>query len=358
MALYRIGLIVGGNQPLATTVPGRYFLTNASHFFSASLTRDNSGLVLHVENFTEPFRHRHFERSQPLAGLPTKLTFPDGSIFEALSDDGLLAILGARPSFFDILTRHERSVKTVVATLVITVALAFGFWRWGLSTAAFLAAWMTPPTFTYAMDAGTLATLDRALLSPSKLSDDQKARITSDFDRLATVSGLPMGRLTLVFRDAPRLGANAFALPGGSVILTDQLASLSREPDEIAGVLAHEIGHVEHRHSLRLIYQAVGLSFFITMISGDPGSMIDTVIQQMSSLQTLAYSREFEREADRESTVLMQKLGRNPLALITLLDRVVPQGAGQTTSFLSTHPGNEERRGEVEALASSEAVKD
>jgi predicted Zn-dependent protease len=97
-----------------------------------------------------------------------------------------------------------------------------------------------------------------------------------------------------------------------------------------------------------LIYQVLGIGFFISMISGDPGSMIDSVVQQASALQTLAYSRDFEREADQSSVALMQKLGRDPKAMLALLDRVVPKDFDHTTSFLSTHPGLDERRIEIE----------
>jgi Zn-dependent protease with chaperone function len=177
----------------------------------------------------------------------------------------------------------------------------------------------------------------------------------ADFDALAIAAGQPSGRLSLLFFDAPRIGPNAFALPGGTVIITDQLVKLSQSPDEVAGVLAHEIGHIEHRHSLRLIYQALGISFFISMVSGDPGSMIDSVIQQASALQTLSNSRDFEREADHDSVVLMQKIGRNSLAMLALLDRIVPKGSQGDVSFLSTHPGLQERRREVEQFLSKAA---
>lgn len=340
-------------QDTTTFIAGRYFTANASHFFSASLSRDDSGLVVHVEHFIEPFRPERFERSQPLAGLPTKLTFPDGSVFEALSEDDLLSVLGMNGGFFEWLKRHEKRLTSILASLVITIAAIIGFSRWGLSALALVAAWATPPILAQTMDFGSLKTLDHSILSASKLSSDQKAAITTDFETLVNASGLPKDRLKIVFRDAPAIGPNAFSFPGGTILVTDQLADLSQNPDEIAGVLAHELGHFRHHHSLSLIYQALGIGFFISMISGDPGSGIDTLVQQASALQTLAYTRDFERKADQESVALMQKLGRDPFAMITLLDRIIPQEHQNDVSFLSTHPGLEERRQEVTHWAHS-----
>ncbi len=332
----------------SNAVPGRYFLADSSHFFAASLSRDAQGIALKVESFIDPLRPIVFERSQPLARLPTKLTFPDGSVFEVFSDEGLLSILGEPPGFFDGLKRYERSTKSILLAVFVTIAVTLGFWRWGIPASAMVTAWATPPILTQAMDFGTLKTLDQSLLSVSKLSANQQSKITTDFERLVTLSGLPSDRLTIVFRDAPSIGPNALTLPGGTILLTDQLVALSRSADEVAGVLAHEIGHVSHRHSLRLIYQALGISFFITMVSGDPGSMIDSVVQQASALQSLSYTREFEREADHESVELMHRLGRDPLAFLTLLERIDQQKqfSGET-SFLSTHPGVDERRAEI-----------
>jgi Zn-dependent protease with chaperone function len=340
---------------MAVEIPGRYFEAHASRTISAVLSRDVDGLFLRIEGRSDLMRPEKLTRSSSLAGLPTKLTFPDGSVFEAQTDAELLSILQEKPGFFESVGRHERSLKSIIFAAAATILVSVSLWLWGLPAFAAAAAWMTPPAVSQFIDTGTLTTLDNTLLSPSKLVTAQRDMYRADFDALAIAAGQPSGRLSLLFFDAPRIGPNAFALPGGTVIITDQLVKLSQSPDEVAGVLAHEIGHIEHRHSLRLIYQALGISFFISMVSGDPGSMIDSVIQQASALQTLSNSRDFEREADHDSVVLMQKIGRNSLAMLALLDRIVPKGSQGDVSFLSTHPGLQERRREVEQFLSKAA---
>jgi Zn-dependent protease with chaperone function len=90
---------------------------------------------------------------------------------------------------------------------------------------------------------------------------------------------------------------NAFALPGGQVIILNSMLDLSTHPDEVFGVLAHELGHVKHKDGLRLIIQAAGRSFFISMLLGDfTGSTV--VVFAIQSLLHLSYSREVEHQAD------------------------------------------------------------
>jgi predicted Zn-dependent protease len=158
----------------------------------------------------------------------------------------------------------------------------------------------------------------------------------------------------LILRDGGRLDANAFALPGGTIVVTDQLVKLAQSEDEYAGVLAHEIGHVQNRHQLQQIYRLLGISFMIGLIGGDSSQIIDQVIGQAATLQSLAYSREFENDADKRSVEIMVKAGRNPVAFVALLERITKDIPGtKRTNWLSTHPGNEDRRKSVTEIAKS-----
>src|SRR5262249_35099226 len=135
---------------------------------------------------------------------------------------------------------------------------------------------------------------------------------------------------------------NAYALPGGKVYLLDGLLQKAESPDEIAGVLAHELGHVHHRDSLRKIIQTGGTSFLIGLLFGDitGGSAVLFVGR---SLFDASYSREQERDADAFAVGVMQKLGRSPKPFGELLVRVT--GADDTGSLTlpSSRPVSEDR---------------
>ncbi|MGH6770164.1 MAG: M48 family metallopeptidase [Xanthobacteraceae bacterium] len=115
--------------------------------------------------------------------------------------------------------------------------------------------------------------------------------------------------------------ANALALPGGKVHLIDGLLQKARNVDEVAGVLAHEIGHVIHRDSLRRVMQAGGTSFLVGLLLGDVfgGGAIIFVAQTMLEA---SYSRDAEQQADAFAIEVMHKLGRSPRPLGELLVRI------------------------------------
>ena len=143
---------------------------------------------------------------------------------------------------------------------------------------------------------------------------------------------------------------NAFALPGGKVYLLEGLLKKAEKPDEIAGVLAHELGHVQHRDSLRKIIQTGGTSFLIGLLFGDVtgGSAVLFVGR---SLFDASYSRDQERAADDFAIGVMHKLKRSPKPLGEILVRVTGTEAGNSMTLLSSHPLSEDRL----ALMSKEA---
>src|SRR4029079_13601116 len=126
------------------------------------------------------------------------------------------------------------------------------------------------------------------------------------------------------------------ALPGGHIYVFQGLVDKSENPDELAGVIAHEIGHVARRDGTRAILQSAGLSFLFGMLLGDfvVGSAI--VIGARAVLQS-SYSREVEFAADRYGVELMRRVGGDPRALGALLGRIA--GANHPgMDILRDHP--------------------
>ena len=129
---------------------------------------------------------------------------------------------------------------------------------------------LTPQPVIEAIDVLTRKSIDSTLAQPSGLSQDRREALRAGFVQLAGRSSLSQPP-ELLFRIVPAIGPNALALPGGSVLLTDALVALARSDDEILGVLAHELGHVEGRHGLRQAYAAAGFIVAAGMVAGDPG---------------------------------------------------------------------------------------
>ena len=104
------------------------------------------------------------------------------------------------------------------------------------------------------------------------------------------------------------------------MVLTDELAELLKDqPDAITGVLAHELGHVRHRHGLRMVVQTSLLASLISVVVGDVSSLLATV---PAVLTEQAYSREAERESDQESVDILRKAGISPAVMVVFFERI------------------------------------
>jgi len=158
-------------------------------------------------------------------------------------------------------------------------------------------------------------------------------------DALRDASGLH-GEVSATVLDAKI--PNAFALPGGKIYLLSGLLAKADNPDEIAGVLAHELGHDKHRDGIRELIHNGGTSFLIGLLFGDvTGS--GAVIFSARTLLTASYSREAEQSADTFAIEVMRKLGRSPKPMGELLFRVTGKEGDKGLSILASHPLTEDR---------------
>src|SRR5262249_37360344 len=139
---------------------------------------------------------------------------------------------------------------------------------------------------------------------------------------------------------------NAFALPGGRIYLLDGLLQRARSPDELAGILAHELGHVQHRDGMRRLIQTGGTSFLFGLLFGDVTGA-GAVIFVSRSMLDASYSRDAERNADAFAVGVMHKLGRSPTPSGELLFRITGAQTDKSLTILSSHPLTEERLAEM-----------
>jgi Zn-dependent protease with chaperone function len=161
---------------------------------------------------------------------------------------------------------------------------------------------------------------------------------------------------------------NAFALPGGRVLITDELVAMAQSPDEIAGVIAHEIAHVEQRHVMQLIWRDMGFGLLLDALVGGSGVVQQAYLASGQVFQ-LRYGRAAEAQADARAVDMMQAAGFNPGAMGHLFQRLaeatgesdLEDGQRAGLEFLSTHPDIVARADRLRALdapASGPALSD
>ncbi len=179
------------------------------------------------------------------------------------------------------------------------------------------------------------------LLFGEKTCSDPKGQAA--FLKLVTALRTGMGLDASV--DAAVLGSeipNAIALPGGKIYLFNGLLAKADSPDEIAGVLAHELGHVRNRDSMRNMIYTGGTSFLIGLLFGDISGS-GAIIFATRTLLNASHSRDVENSADTVTVDLMHKLGRSPKPMGELLYRVTGNQGDKSLSILASHPLSEER---------------
>ncbi|WP_102127381.1 M48 family metallopeptidase [Deinococcus planocerae] len=348
--------------PPTLTLSGVYFDGRTSRDRAATLEVSGGTLVLRAEGGLETrWEITQLGIDPPIPGIRRVLKFPGGARFETADDAGVSALearLGRNRGLGRV-RRLESRWGTALGAVALMVLFAWGFVAFGLPALARTAATATPDTVLATFDRETVELLEgQGYVGPSRLSAARQAQLQRVFRRVtARVGGDYPYRLLLrdgAPQDAPfELGANAFALPGGTVFMTDQLVRLARDDRELAGVLAHEAGHVTHRHGLAGVYQGLGLSLLTVAVTGDLISAGTFAAAVPAALLRSGYSRAAETESDEVAArFLLREYGttkplRDLLARLETQDRNADEtdveAGSRVEDLLQTHPGTAQR---------------
>lgn len=241
--------------------------------------------------------------------------------------------------------RLESRLIYAVLALVVAAGIVFAGLRWGVPLAADRLVARLPASIEARLGEQSLAAMDATMLGASRLAPARQRALKTALAKHCQTLACPA--YTLHFRDGKHVGPNAFALPGGALIMTDQLVKLARHDDELLGVLAHELGHVERRHGVRLAIQSLGAGVVLIAITGDVGSLSDAAAGLPALLLRAGYSRDMEREADAYALDWMQRACITPARYVDLLDRLNTRHSRNkqtsATGLLDSHPGTAQR---------------
>lgn len=295
--------------------------------------------------------------SERLGRTPRFLRFTSGAVLEVEESDDFsawLATVRASSAAAEAIHWFEsRSCLAAVATLLVVACAVATFWQ-GLPRLARRAAYATPVTIE--QQVGVIGYGWFAQTYPAtKLRRSQQRRVQKQLERLLaarTFHVVPQ----VAFIDMPM--PNAFALPGGTIVITDQLVGLATNDDQLAGVLAHELGHIELRHGLRSILRNSSALIVVSTLTGDLSSLVTFSGTLPFILLQYGYAREFEREADDFAAALLPEAHIDPAGLaemLAILERARPE-KGADFTYLSTHPSTPERLRRIGALPRRPAV--
>ncbi|WP_174873422.1 M48 family metallopeptidase [Vogesella oryzae] len=277
--------------------------------------------------------------------LPDVLHLPDGSTLEVADRLAIRRLIGGLPLAERSSHWLQQSWRVLLGALLAAIAICWTAWRYGLPLLAGVLVQWVPVGTEQQLATHTLQWLQQnELLQPSRLPATQQQALQT---RLATL--LPAHsryHYQVLLRDAPPIGPNAFALPGGTIVVTDQLLRIINRPDELAAILAHEAGHVEGRHSLRSAVENLGVLAALTLITGDASSL---TLALPVALANASYSREHEREADSFAFAALRRQGLSPCLLGYGLQRIEKEVRSDRAanpdqhSWFASHPATSDR---------------
>jgi len=300
------------------------------------------------EGETLKFRIDDIEIESRLGNTMRRIFFPGGIVFETADNDAVdhLSKQLGTGSFASFIHRLESRWRYFALSMAIVVLAVFSGFKYGLPAMAKTVAFSLPSSVLKAMTLRIENSLDSKFLGKSGLSPKRIRNVRQSFKYV--VSGIKESsdyNFRILVRKGGILGANAFALPDGAVVVTDELVKMSKDRRELISVFAHEIGHVVNRHGLRIILQDSVVSLIVIYVTGDVLSYASTIAAFPAVLINRGYSRDFEREADGYAFAFLKEKGIDTghfAAILTRLTESHGQG-GEGVSLLLTHPMTEDR---------------
>ena len=255
------------------TVNGVCYPPNSSNKAEAQLivhSIDQFELIIDQEIVQAGHLH-DLKFSDRIGSVNRKIHFANGNQFETPDNDTVDQILKAsnhKNNNTTIVSKLESSWTFAAASVIFTVLAVTAFFKFGLPAAAQYGARQVPVSTAESISEQALNLMDRIATKPTALDKETTEKITKRFnERLNAISDKGEFSYRLNFRQMQGL-ANAFALPGGDIVVTDTLVKLTTDY-ELDSILFHEIGHVVERHGLTAVIQASTMSVVVTMALGD-----------------------------------------------------------------------------------------
>lgn len=282
----------------------------------------------------------------PLKGLDVVVEGDQARLSHPSSRDARLVMPRAEwlrlgGSHGETVARRRRGVETrLVVGLAVFAAATAGFVFFGVPALSGPLARATPPSFEIGMGRnfdGQLSTVFRTCEG----RPGQEA-LSALGDRIARGADTPFDVRVRAVR-APMV--NAFALPGGPILVTDDLIRDARNPDELAAVVAHEVSHIEKRHVMQAVWRSLGIGLLLDAVVGGGSGAGQQAVLLAGQATDLRYGRAAESEADARGQQLLHKQGLSSRGMASFFarlggeaERTGDDDLSQVAEFASTHP--------------------
>jgi predicted Zn-dependent protease len=360
-------------NPTSSVYPAHAFhagLTDGRAAGELSLTETGFRFESESGSVTIPFEGAHLS----LGGASDRLVFvahptlPEWSIYTSersiLHDPRLLQLSGLQQAMGQIRNKRLRNLAVALVAAVLLLGLP-ALLLLNLGGVTRVAARQVPTDWEQQL--GKLA-FNQYELQGNMMEDAAAGELLGELTR-SLVTAVPDERYTFRFHIARDTNVNAFALPGGYIVVHSELLLRADSAEELLGVLAHEISHVTEQHGTRNLLASAGLALTLQVLIGDAGGVFGTLASAAPFLLTHKYSRGFEREADRQGYELLVRANIDPSGMVSFFEKLKAEEGkrreklrkqGETgelmsdlPEFLSTHPTTDSRIADLRQLVAA-----
>jgi Zn-dependent protease with chaperone function len=341
---------------------GRYYdgLVAARRYVTFALTRDTASaeLIIADRDSREELDRWPVDKLFEVTGLGDELRLgaadrPYGARLRVPSGEWSTALREAIPGLGRRSQLERGQQRRILGIAVAALASVIAAYVFGVPVLADGVTRLVPPAWETRLGEGARLQIE-AMLSNGvgfKACRDQFDAGNIAIERFAAAvmadTGSPFTPKVTVVRSPL---TNAFALPGGQVYYFSGLLERTETADEFAGVLAHELGHVVHRHGMEMLIESSATGLLVGFMLGDMTNL-SVAAAAGATLIDSRFSRDAEHEADAFAGAVGNRLGFSPLALANLLERIAADDTmSRSLALLNTHPLTDERRAALEAL--------
>ncbi|MCZ6753195.1 MAG: M48 family metallopeptidase [Acidobacteria bacterium] len=231
-----------------------------------------------------------------------------------------------------------------------TILVVWALYFWGIPVLADQAAARVPVSWEEQLGravVGEMAPVDKRCADPERIG-----ALNQIVFALTVTSPEPDSPYTFVITVVDDPAVNAFAAPGGQIVIYQGLLEKTENPEEMAGVLAHEIQHIVQRHATKALFREMSMSVLLAAAVGD-ASGLATVLGAAQTIGALRYRRRDEAEADREGMKAVQAAGIDPMGMIRFLNKLEESSGDmpRAAEYFSTHPLTRNRIEQLSRLA-------
>ena len=184
--------------------------------------------------------------------------------------------------------------------------------------------------------------------------DTVHSRLLNEFFQAMEVSTPYPVRISVIEDEI----VNAFALPGGRIVVYSALLDEINTYPELAALLSHEFIHINNRHSTKSIFRKLGSKIFLSLLFANIGAVTNVFIEQADNLRSLTYSRKLEKEADMEGLAILVKRGIDPRGFEDLFHDLEKAAVNNVPEFFASHPDVSNRISYINEASKGATVKE